>query len=252
MSVLVDLLRFIAANEDLPRTLKRYAGHDRDAIGKLINAAALRLEEAEGGAVPESGAPAKKGGLKVRRASEVERLADEAAQEIDASMNESKAERDRKKKERAAAAAAEMEAQREEEAKGPPRTRLYSDGAARGNPGPAGAGAVIVSPGGHIVAKMGKFLGDNTNNFAEYMGLLLGLRRAKAMGIKEIEILSDSELMIRQLKGEYQVKAENLRPLYDEAKELLKAFPALLLRHIPREENSAADEMSNRAIDERL
>ena len=132
------------------------------------------------------------------------------------------------------------------------RLILYTDGAARGNPGPAGAGAVIVSPAGHIMAKVGKFLGDSTNNVAEYTGLLIGLKRAKAMGIKELDVFSDSELMVKQLQGDYAVKAEHLRPLYDEVRALLKGFSDVHLAHIPREQNAAADEMSNRAIDERL
>ena len=111
---------------------------------------------------------------------------------------------------------------------------------------------MIVSPDGHIVAKIGKFLGDSTNNVAEYMGLILGLKRAKAMGIKELEVLSDSELLVKQLNGEYTVKADHLMPLHQEAQALLKAFPEISVRHIPREENAQADAMSNRAIDERL
>jgi ribonuclease HI len=146
----------------------------------------------------------------------------------------------------------ERAAARPPEAAAAARTRLFTDGAARGNPGPAGAGAVIVSPQGHIVAKVGKFLGENTNNYAEYMGLILGLRRAKAMGIKELEVFADSELVVRQLNGEYQVKAENLKPLFEEARQLLTAFSEVRVRHIRREENEAADEMSNRAIDQRL
>jgi ribonuclease HI len=246
--VLAELLRFIAANEDLPRVLRRYPGFDRDTIGKLIDAAADRVEEAEAGAGRAAPGPAK--GLRVRRVSEVEKASRASAEELEESMELSKAEREQKKRERAAAEAV-REAERQAAAR-PPRTRLYADGAARGNPGPAGAGAVIVSPEGHIVAKVGKFLGDNTNNFAEYMGLILGLKRAKAMGIKELEVLSDSELLVRQLNGEYQVKAENLRPLHHEAKGLLASFPAVEVRHVPREDNAAADEMSNRAIDERL
>jgi ribonuclease HI len=248
--VLAELLRFIAANEELPRVLKRYAGFDRDTIGKLIDAAADRVEEAEAAAA-ERAAPSSGKAMRVRKVSEVERLARESAAEIDAAMNETKSERERKKAERAAAAEKAREEVRAAEAE-VHRTRLYADGAARGNPGPAGAGAVIVSPDGHIVAKVGKYLGENTNNVAEYMGLILGLRRAKAMGIKELEVLSDSELLVRQLKGEYAVKADHLKPLHDEAKALLRAFPEIDVRHIPREDNAAADEMSNRAIDERL
>ncbi len=210
--VLAELLRFVAANEELPRTLERYKGYDRDTLGKLIAAAADRVEQAEAAADP---APARRR-LEVRKGGE----------------------------ERAAA--------RPPEAAPAARTRLYTDGAARGNPGPAGAGAVIVSPQGHIVAKIGKFLGENTNNYAEYMGLILGLKRAKAMGIKALDVFADSELLVRQLNGEYQVKAENLRPLFEEARQLLAGFPEVTLRHVRREENQAADEMSNRAIDQRL
>jgi ribonuclease HI len=247
--VLAELLRFIAANEDLPRTLARYPGYNRDILGKVINAAADRVEQAEAEGAPAPGAGSK--GLKVRKVTEVERAARESAEELESSMNESKAERERKKKERAAAAAAEREAERAVEAR-PVRTRLFTDGAARGNPGPAGAGAVIVSPEGHIVAKVGKYLGETTNNVAEYTGLILGLKRAKAMGLRELEVLADSELLVKQLAGEYQVKADHLRPLHDEAQALIKGFEVIEVRHIPREENAAADEMSNRAIDLRL
>jgi ribonuclease HI len=249
--VLAELLRFIAANEELPRALARYAGYDRDTLGKLLNAAADRVEEAEKVREPAAGVGTR--GLKVRRQTDVERAAARAAEELDEAMDLSKAEREKKRKERAAeaekeraAAAAAVEVERAK------RTRLYTDGAARGNPGPAGAGAVIVNPDGHIVAKIGKFLGDSTNNVAEYMGLILGLKRAKAMGIKELDVFSDSELLVKQLAGDYAVKAEHLRPLHDEAKTLLGAFAAIQVRHIPREENAQADAMSNRAIDERL
>src|SRR5712692_4901582 len=100
------------------------------------------------------------------------------------------------------------------------RVRVYSDGAARGNPGPSGAGAVLVEPSGQIVDRLGKFLGVRTNNYAEYMGLLLG--------------------------GRYQVRSTSLRPLYDQALKLLNGFSRVKLVHVPREMNTAADEMSNR------
>ncbi len=252
MSVLSDLLRFIAANEELPRTLARYAGYDRDKLGKLVDAAADRIEELDKAAQEAAGGKARPGGLKVRKQSEVERAARTSAEELDAAMNESKAEREERRRQRAAAAERERLETVAKAAERPPRTRLYTDGAARGNPGPAGAGAVIVSPAGHIVAKIGKFLGESTNNVAEYTGLILGLKRARAMGIKELDVLSDSELMVKQLSGEYAVKAEHLRALHDEAASLLGSFPDVQVVHIPREENAAADEMSNRAIDERL
>jgi ribonuclease HI len=132
------------------------------------------------------------------------------------------------------------------------RVRVYSDGAARGNPGPSGAGAVLVEPSGQVVERLGKFLGVQTNNYAEYMGLILGLKRARELGVREVEVFADSELLIRQLGGSYQVKSQSLRPLYEEALKLLNDFSRVKLVHVPREMNSAADEMSNRAIDERM
>jgi ribonuclease HI len=140
----------------------------------------------------------------------------------------------------------------EGQAEAPPRLRLFSDGAARGNPGPAGAGAVLMDAEGRVVARLGRFLGIQTNNYAEYMGLLLGLKHARSLGVKELEVLADSELLIRQLQGRYQVKSPTLRPLYEEAAGLLKEFSRVKLVHVPREKNKAADEMSNRAIDERM
>jgi len=129
---------------------------------------------------------------------------------------------------------------------------VYSDGAARGNPGPAGAGAVLVDPAGNVVARLGRFLGKQTNNFAEYQGLLLGLKHAKELGYRQVEVRADSQLLIRQLKGEYAVRHAGLKPLHAEALRLLRSFDAYQLEHVPREENALADEMSNRAIDEEM
>jgi ribonuclease HI len=130
--------------------------------------------------------------------------------------------------------------------------RVYSDGAARGNPGPAGAGAVLLDAQGRVVERLGKYLGVQTNNHAEYMGLLLGLERARALGATEVEVFADSELMIRQLGGRYAVKSPTLKPLFERARALLRDFSRVKLNHVPRAMNAAADEMSNRAIDERL
>jgi ribonuclease HI len=132
------------------------------------------------------------------------------------------------------------------------RLSVYSDGAARGNPGPSGAGAVLFDEGGAVVERLGRYLGQNTNNYAEYMGLILGLERARELGATEVSVYADSQLMIRQLGGSYKVKAENLKPLYAEALALLRSFARFELHHVPREENAEADEMSNRAIDERM
>lgn len=139
------------------------------------------------------------------------------------------------------------------ESKGPyPHLHLYSDGAARGNPGPSGAGAVLLEPGGQVVARLGRYLGIQTNNHAEYAALLLGLEHARALGAKELEVFSDSELLVRQLTGRYQVRSPTLKPLHEKARRLLRQFPKVKVTHVPREENTAADEMSNRAIDEKL
>lgn len=132
------------------------------------------------------------------------------------------------------------------------KLRVYSDGAARGNPGPAGAGAVICAADGRILERLGRYLGRKTNNQAEYEGLLLGLENALRLGGREVEVFADSELLIRQLKGEYRVRNAGLLPLWQRARELLARFDRVRLVHIPREENAEADEMSNRAIDEKM
>ena len=137
--------------------------------------------------------------------------------------------------------------------KGAGRTvRVYSDGAARGNPGPAGAGAVLTDAAGNVIARLGRYLGRQTNNVAEYEGLLLGLKHARELGYREVEVRADSQLLIRQLKGEYAVRHSGLKPLHAEALRLLHGFDRYDLQHVPREENALADEMSNRAIDEEM
>ena len=130
--------------------------------------------------------------------------------------------------------------------------RVHSDGAARGNPGPAGAGAVLTDSAGNVIARLGRYLGRQTNNVAEYEGLLLGLKHARELGYREVEVRADSQLLIRQLKGEYAVRHAGLKPLHAEALRVLRSFDRFDLQHVPREENALADEMSNRAIDEEM
>ncbi|MBI5588408.1 MAG: ribonuclease HI family protein [Deltaproteobacteria bacterium] len=125
------------------------------------------------------------------------------------------------------------------------------DGASRGNPGEAGAGAVIKDPGGHIVKKLKKYLGRTTNNVAEYNAILIALESARDLGLNSIRILADSELMVKQLNGVYKVKSEDLRPLYDRAVDLIKGFKECKISHVYREDNSMADSMANEAIDSR-
>ncbi|MDP6365353.1 MAG: ribonuclease HI family protein [Nitrospinota bacterium] len=127
---------------------------------------------------------------------------------------------------------------------------IHTDGAARGNPGPAGAAAVLYDGSGACVAEVFQYLGEATNNVAEYRGLLLGLKRAKEIGAGTVEIVTDSELLAKQWNGEYRVKNKTLRPLFDEAKEIAGAFESVEVRHVRRGGNAAADEAANRAIDE--
>lgn len=127
---------------------------------------------------------------------------------------------------------------------------LYSDGASRGNPGEAGAGALLMNEKGDEYS-LCAYLGHKTNNQAEYEALLLGLKELKRRGAKKVEIRADSELLVRQLNGEYKVKNAGLQNLFFKAKELLGAFESVTIRHVPREENREADRLANEAIDER-
>ncbi|HET9954732.1 MAG TPA: ribonuclease HI family protein [Polyangiaceae bacterium] len=126
---------------------------------------------------------------------------------------------------------------------------VWTDGAARGNPGPAGAGAVIKTRDGNILAEVTEYLGTTTNNVAEYKALLLGLERALELGVRRLEVRADSELLIKQLRGEYRVRHYGLKPLYEAAKQLLGKFERFELNHVRRELNSEADRLANRGID---
>jgi ribonuclease HI len=128
--------------------------------------------------------------------------------------------------------------------------RLYCDGASRGNPGPAAAGIVLYDPQGRIQVTTGRYLGETTNNVAEYQALLLGLEEARKITVQKLRIFADSELMVKQLTGRYRVKSPHLIPLWQEAVNALKAFEAWGIKHVPREENHLADAAANRAIDQ--
>jgi ribonuclease HI len=129
---------------------------------------------------------------------------------------------------------------------------LYIDGASRGNPGRAGAGAVITNEEGKRMVEMSRYLGQKTNNEAEYWALLLGLREAKRVGGKAIRVFTDSELVERQVKGLYRVKHPNLRPLHKLVLENAGAFSSFEIESIPREQNREADLLANRAIERRI
>lgn len=130
------------------------------------------------------------------------------------------------------------------------RLTVHIDGGARGNPGPAGAGVVIRSADdGKLLHRAGLFLGRTTNNVAEYSGMLAGLEAAARLGAAEVEVVSDSQLMIRQMTGEYRVRNERLKRLHRKACRLAGKFQACTFRHVPRKDNTQADRLVNRAID---
>jgi ribonuclease HI len=129
---------------------------------------------------------------------------------------------------------------------------LMVDGAARGNPGEAGCGAVICDERGAVVKQLSRYLGRATNNVAEYEALLMGLEAVIKLGQKRIRIQSDSQLLVRQLNGEYRVKDEKLKRLCQKAIALLRQFEGYRIVHVPRAENKPADRLANRGIDEAL
>ncbi len=133
-----------------------------------------------------------------------------------------------------------------------PETYLIAhvDGGARGNPGPAGFGVVIQDNHGHPVAKLSRFLGHNTNNFAEYSGLLAALDYAVQQGAKGLKVVSDSELMVRQMLGIYKVSSPQLRDLYERARALSRKLDFFRIEHVYREKNREADRLANQAMDE--
>lgn len=127
---------------------------------------------------------------------------------------------------------------------------LYVDGASRGNPGPAGAGAVLYGPRGEKRAEDSRYLGETTNNVAEYQALLLGLELALKHEVKSLNIYADSQLMVRQLLGAYRVKKPHLIPLWQKARETLQNFVAYGISHLDRSLNYEADRLARQAIDQ--
>jgi ribonuclease HI len=126
----------------------------------------------------------------------------------------------------------------------------HCDGGARGNPGPAGYGAVIEDPAGQVVARLSEYLGHQTNNYAEYEGLLGVLEWALKNAARRLRVVSDSELMVRQMKGQYKVKSPVLRPLWQEAQQKALKLEAFDIRHTLRGGNKEADRLANEAMDQ--
>jgi ribonuclease HI len=128
---------------------------------------------------------------------------------------------------------------------------VHVDGGARGNPGPAAAAAVASDLDGQVLAERNAYLGEATNNVAEYRAVLLGLELARELGAEEVEVVNDSELVARQIGGEYRVKNAGLKPLYAETMATLRGFERWAVRPVRREENTRADELVNEALDQR-
>jgi ribonuclease HI/probable phosphoglycerate mutase len=126
---------------------------------------------------------------------------------------------------------------------------LYCDGAARGNPGPASTGYVLVDTEGHEIVARGERLGVRTNNVAEYTALLQGLDAALELGIQRLRVRMDSELVVRQLLGIYRVRNPGLQPLFAAVQERRRRFAAFAIEHVPRRDNSRADALANAALD---
>ena len=132
------------------------------------------------------------------------------------------------------------------------RVIVNVDGGARGNPGPAAVGAVVTDAEGAVLAERGDYIGEATNNVAEYRAVLLGLELAREVGANEVEVINDSELVARQIGGQYKVKHAGLKPLFLETMTALREFDRWSVRNVRREHNERADELVNEALDAAL
>ena len=126
---------------------------------------------------------------------------------------------------------------------------VHVDGGSRGNPGPAAGGAVLSTPDGEVVDELGEAIGIATNNVAEYRGLLLGVRRAAELGATEVEVVNDSELVAKQVNGQYKVKHPDMKPLHAESLDALRGFERWVVRSVPRAQNADADALVNATLD---
>ncbi|MBI4743639.1 MAG: ribonuclease HI family protein [Actinobacteria bacterium] len=126
---------------------------------------------------------------------------------------------------------------------------IYSDGAARGNPGKAGIGGLICDDKNQTLLRISEYIGEATNNVAEYKALILCLESSLSFGAAQVAVYLDSQLIVRQLQGSYRVKDQKLKPLYEKTKSLLRPYQKVEIFHIEREENKEADKLANQAID---
>ena len=129
------------------------------------------------------------------------------------------------------------------------KATIYIDGASRNNPGPSSIG-VVIQQGEHIVSQFGKYIGETTNNVAEYTACIEALKKAKKLGIVSVELFSDSQLLVRQINGEYRVRDPHLQKLMGDLQHEKNTFTQFRIHHIPREKNTQADALANQALDE--
>ena len=129
------------------------------------------------------------------------------------------------------------------------KLKIFTDGGARGNPGPAGIGAVIFDEKGNVIAEISEYIGETTNNQAEYKALIAGLIKAKELGARELEVFLDSELVVKQLNREYRVKDKDLASLFMQVYNISLGFKKIIFKHIFREKNELADKLVNQALD---
>jgi ribonuclease HI len=129
------------------------------------------------------------------------------------------------------------------------KAKLWTDGGARGNPGPAAFGYVLEAENGTVLAAHGEAIGTATNNVAEYRALIAGLDKAAEVGVDELEVVSDSELLVKQMRGEYKVKSETLRELFEQASDLANGLGSVRYTAVRREHNELADRLVNEALD---
>ena len=127
---------------------------------------------------------------------------------------------------------------------------VHTDGAARGNPGPAAIGVYVTTPSGEVVARFSQYIGETTNNYAEYTALIHALRLVSVFDLEALRLFSDSELMVQQVKGNYRVKEPTLKSLHSQVTAMLAAYPKWRIDHVPREKNREADGLANQALDD--
>lgn len=130
------------------------------------------------------------------------------------------------------------------------RVIICTDGAARGNPGPAAIGATIKDEKGNLRASISRRIGITTNNQAEYRAIITALEKAISLGAKQVDVRADSELVVKQINGRYRVKNTALRPLYQKVVQLIGSLEGFVISHIPRQQNSEADKLANKALDD--